>query len=169
MEKESLSVDVYTDGACSGNPGAGGYGVVIMDGNQRKEFSQGYRLTTNNRMELLAAIVGLQNLSAGRQVQLYTDSRYISDAVNLGWLKTWRAKGWRKTGRGKILNPDLWQQLAQLLDQHNVELIWLRGHAGHKENERCDYLAVKASRAKHLLEDTGYLESQETDQPGLFS
>lgn len=168
LDKELVSVNIYTDGACSGNPGAGGYGVVIIEGNKRKEFSQGYRLTTNNRMELLAAIIGLQNLSGHRQVRLFTDSRYISDAINLGWLATWRAKGWRKTGKGKVLNPDLWKQLAQALDRHTVEVVWLRGHAGHEENERCDFLAVQASRAKHLLEDVGYLDSQETEQPGLF-
>jgi ribonuclease HI len=119
-------------------------------------------------MELMAAIMGLNALKQKSQVRLYSDSKYLCDAVNLGWADTWRAKGWRKTGTGKILNPDLWQQLMRLLDEHKVELIWVKGHAGHAENERCDRLAVAAARGRGLLADRGYEESQSKAQPGLF-
>ncbi|MHB8135113.1 MAG: ribonuclease HI [Anaerolineaceae bacterium] len=161
-------VEIFTDGACTGNPGPGGYGVVIKQDGKTTELSQGYILTTNNRMELLAAIVGLGSLKVKSQVRLYTDSKYLSDAINLGWADTWRAKGWRKTGKGKILNPDLWQQLMRLLDEHKVELIWVKGHAGHPENERCDRLAVAAANGRNLLPDRNYESSQEDAQPGLF-
>jgi len=161
-------VKIYSDGACSGNPGRGGYGVVLIDGGNRTELSQGYRLTTNNRMELLAAITALQSLEGKRRVKLYTDSRYISEAINLGWVKTWQAKNWRKSGRGKVLNPDLWQKLVGLLDKHQVEVIWVEGHAGHKENERADRLAVAAAKSPALAADEGYENSQASDQPALF-
>ena len=168
MFPEMTPILIYTDGACIGNPGPGGYGVVIIADGKRTEFSQGYRLTTNNRMELLAAIIGLGSLKRPALVKLHTDSKYISDAINLGWADTWRAKGWRKTGRGKILNPDLWKQFMNLLDLHKVELIWVKGHAGNKENERCDYLAVSAANQPVLLVDHGYEESLGEQQPGLF-
>ena len=161
-------VEIYSDGACSGNPGRGGYGAVLIDGLKRAELSQGYHLTTNNRMELLAAIAALQSLEGKRQVKLYTDSRYISEAINLGWIKTWQAKNWRKSGRGKVLNPDLWQQLVDMLAKHEVEVIWVEGHAGHKENERADRLAVAAAKSAALAADEGYENSQLSDQPGLF-
>ena len=161
-------VEIFTDGACTGNPGPGGYGVVIKQDGKRTELSQGYMLTTNNRMELLAAIVGLGLLKVRSQVRLYTDSKYLSDAINLGWADTWRAKGWRKTGKGKILNPDLWQQFMRLLDEHKVTLVWVKGHAGHPENERCDRLAVAAANGRNLLPDRNYESSQEDAQPGLF-
>lgn len=160
-------VRIYTDGACTGNPGRGGYGVVIVEGDVRRELSQGYALTTNNRMELMAAIAGLDSLEKKSQVKLYTDSKYISEAINFGWADIWRAKGWRKTGKGKILNPDLWQKLMRLLDRHKVEIIWVKGHAGHKENERCDYLAVAAAKGRGLLTDHGYEESLKSEQPGF--
>lgn len=159
---------MYTDGACTGNPGRGGYGVVILDGKSRKELSQGYRYTTNNRMELMAAIAGLQSLEDKRQVQLFTDSRYLCDAINLGWVKTWQRKGWRKSDKGMVLNPDLWKQLIALLDQHQVTLAWVQGHAGHKQNERADRLAVAAAKSNELLEDEGYQNGQVSEQPGLF-
>lgn len=163
-------VEIYTDGACTGNPGPGGYGVIIVQDGKRRELSQGYRLTTNNRMELMAAIEGLKLLTQPARVRLFTDSKYISDAINLGWVDIWRAKGWRKTGKGKVLNPDLWKELVELLDHHQVELVWVKGHAGHPENERCDKLAVQAAQQRNLLIDTGYEKSQEDpgQQPGLF-
>jgi len=171
MTNPSLTpINIYTDGACTGNPGPGGYGVIIVQDGKRRELSQGYRLTTNNRMELLAAIVGLRVVSPGARVRLYTDSKYLSDAINLGWVDIWRAKNWKKTGKGKVLNPDLWKELVELLDQHDVELIWVKGHAGHPENERCDQLAVQASRQRQLLVDQGYeqTQAQTNQQPGLF-
>lgn len=163
-------IQIYTDGACTGNPGPGGYGVIIEQDGKRRELSQGYRLTTNNRMELLAAIVGLKSIPPGARVRLYTDSKYLSDAINLGWVDIWRAKNWKKTSKGKLLNPDLWKELVALLEEHDVELIWVRGHAGHPENERCDQLAVQAAQGRHLLTDHGYETSQadSMQQPGLF-
>ena len=164
-------VTIYTDGACTGNPGPGGYGIVILINGKRQELSKGYRLTTNNRMELLAAIVALENLSAASQVSLYTDSKYLSDAVNKGWTDTWQANGWRKAGRGKVLNTDLWRRFLPLLEKHNVNILWVKGHSGHPENERCDRLAVKAAQGKNLSIDTGYETKQEKPQhtqPGLF-
>ncbi len=163
-------IEIYTDGACTGNPGPGGYGVIVVQAGQRRELSQGYRLTTNNRMELMAAIAGLKAIAPGERVRLHTDSKYLADAINLGWVDIWRVKKWKKTGKGKLLNPDLWQELSELLDQHEVELIWVKGHAGHPENERCDQLAVQAARQKNLLIDSGYEKSQEDQrqQPGLF-
>ena len=163
-------VEIYTDGACTGNPGPGGYGVIIVQDGKRRELSQGYRLTTNNRMELLAAIMGLKAIPPGSRVRLFTDSKYLSDAINLGWVDIWRAKNWKKTGKGKVLNPDLWKELVALLDEYDVELIWVRGHAGHPENERCDQLAVLAAQGHHLLTDHGYEISQADNQqqPGLF-
>jgi len=161
-------VEIFTDGACTGNPGPGGYGVVIKQDGKQTELSQGYILTTNNRMELMAVITGLRALKQRSQVRLYTDSKYISDAIQLGWADIWRAKGWRKTGKGKILNPDLWQQLMGLLDAHKVTVIWVKGHAGHPENERCDRLAVAAANGRNLLPDPGYENNREEAQPGLF-
>lgn len=161
-------VEIYTDGACTGNPGPGGFGVVIKQDGKQTELSQGYSLTTNNRMELMAVIAGLSALKQKSQVRLYTDSKYISDAVQLGWADTWRAKGWRKTGKGKILNPDLWQQIMRLLDTHKVTVFWVKGHAGHPENERCDRLAVAAANGRNLLPDRDYENSREAVQPGLF-
>ena len=168
MFPEINPVLIYTDGACTGNPGPGGYGVVIINDGKTTELSQGYRLTTNNRMELLAAIVGLGSLKQPSLVKLFTDSKYLSDAINLGWADTWRAKGWRKTGRGKILNPDLWKQFMNLLDIHDVRLIWVKGHAGQPENERCDRLAVAAANGRDLFVDHGYEESLDGKQPELF-
>ncbi|MDX9851577.1 MAG: ribonuclease HI [Anaerolineaceae bacterium] len=163
-------VKIYTDGACTGNPGPGGYGVIIIQNGEKKELSGGYRLTTNNRMELMAVIEGLKSLKDVSRVRLFTDSKYISDAINLGWVDIWRAKNWKRTGKGKVLNPDLWKELVELLDQHQVELVWVKGHAGHPENERCDMLAVQAAQQKNLLIDAGYEKSQEgtRQQPGLF-
>ncbi len=163
-------VEIYTDGACTGNPGPGGYGVIIIQDGQKQEYSQGYRLTTNNRMELMAAIEGLNALKEPVRGRLFTDSKYLADAINLGWVDIWRGKGWRKVGKGKVLNPDLWQQLQPLLDTHQIEVVWVKGHAGHPENERCDQLAVQAAQQRNLLIDTGYEKSQEDpgQQPGLF-
>jgi ribonuclease HI len=163
-------IDIFTDGACIGNPGPGGYGVIVVQDGQEIELSQGYRLTTNNRMELMAAIEGLKALKEPVHGRLFTDSKYLADAINLGWVDIWRGKGWRKVGKGKVLNPDLWQQLQQLLDFHQIEVIWVKGHAGHPENERCDRLAVQAAQQKDLLIDQGYEKSQadSAPQPGLF-
>ena len=146
-------ITIYTDGACSGNPGPGGYGVVLMSGPHRKEKSEGYRLTTNNRMELLAAIVALESLTIqGSDVRLYTDSQYLVNAVNKGWLFSWEKKNFAKKK-----NPDLWIRFLKSFRKHNVRLIWVKGHNENKENELCDQLAVAASKKKTLLEDIGYV------------
>ena len=147
-------VIIYTDGACSGNPGPGGYGVVLMSGNHRKEISEGFRLTTNNRMELLAAIKGLEALKKkGIPVKLHTDSQYVANAVNKGWVFDWERKHFKKKK-----NQDLWIRFLDLYRQHNVTLFWLKGHNNNPENERCDILAVNASKQNALSEDTGYIQ-----------
>ena len=146
-------VTIYTDGACSGNPGRGGYGVVLMSGSHRKEISEGFRLTTNNRMELLAAIKGLEALKKkGTLVKLFTDSQYVANAVNKGWVFDWERKQFKKKK-----NQDLWIRFLELYRQHNVTLFWLKGHNNDAENERCDVLAVNASKEPVLSEDTGYI------------
>lgn len=150
------NVDIYTDGACSGNPGKGGYGVVMLYGEARKELSEGFELTTNNRMELLAVIKGLSALKEVCNVKLYSDSKYVVDAIEKGWLKSWKKNGWKKSNKGKVLNVDLWIKLDELLQKHSVEFIWVKGHAENKENERCDFLAVTATTKENLLKDNGY-------------
>ncbi len=139
MKKE---VEIYTDGACSGNPGPGGYGVILKYKGQAKELSGGEPQTTNNRMELMGVITGLNALKESCVVMLYSDSKYIIDAINKGWAKKWRANNWIKSDKKKALNIDLWEQLLDLLDKHEVTFNWVKGHAGHTENERCDTLAV---------------------------
>ncbi len=135
-------VEIFTDGACSGNPGPGGYGVVLRYNGVEKELSGGEALTTNNRMELTAAIVGLSALKEQCIVTLYSDSKYLIDAINCGWAQKWRENGWMRNKREAAQNPDLWEKLLGLLDMHEVNLVWVKGHAGHPENERCDRLAV---------------------------
>ena len=148
---------IYTDGAARGNPGPGGLGVVMIYGKHRKEISEGYRLTTNNRMELLAVIRGLENLKReDLKVKIYTDSRYVSDAVNQGWIFSWEAKRFKKKK-----NVDLWLQFLALYRKFKVEFVWVKGHASIPENERCDKLAVEASFGASLLEDTGYVDNKD--------
>jgi len=165
------NVTIYTDGACLGNPGPGGYAVVLLHGQHRKELSGGYRLTTNNRMEILAAIVGLQTLKHRCAVKLYTDSKYLQESITLGWAQRWRAKGWKR-GDGQRVNRDLWERLLDLCGRHEVEFIWVRGHAGDPENERCDFLSVQASQQKDLPPDSLYEEPPSAPKmsasPSLF-
>ena len=137
-------VQIYTDGACSGNPGPGGYGVVLRCGEYERELSGGEKSTTNNRMELSAAIAGLSALKEECDVTLYSDSKYLIDAINQGWVARWKKNGWMRTPKDKALNVDLWEKILDLLAVHNVELIWVKGHSGHPENERCDELATSA-------------------------
>jgi len=158
---------MYTDGSSIGNPGPGGYGVVLLQGAHRKELSGGYRRTTNNRMELMAVIAGLEALKTPSEVSVITDSKYVSDAVNLGWARRWCANQWKKNKREKALNPDLWEKLLALCDRHQVSFTWVKGHAGHKENERCDRLAVQAANQPDLPPDVPY-EQQDSTQPSLF-
>lgn len=151
-------VTIYTDGACSGNPGRGGYGTVLISGHHRREISEGFLMTTNNRMELLAAITGLEALkNPGTDVTLYTDSQYLVNAVNNGWLFNWEQKRFAKKK-----NPDLWIRFLEAYRRHRVKLIWVKGHNNNLENERCDTLAVEASRRENLSPDPGY----SVEEPG---
>ena len=136
------SVDVFTDGACSGNPGPGGGGVVLRFGEHEKELSGGEKNTTNNRMELTAAIMGLSALKEKCKVRLVTDSKYVADGITKGWAASWQKNGWKKADKKPALNPDLWEKLLELVGFHEVTIDWVKGHAGHPENERCDKLAV---------------------------
>ena len=164
---EVQRVTLYTDGACLGNPGPGGYGVVLICGDRREEFSGGFRLTTNNRMEMMAAIVGLQVLEKNSKVTLYSDSKYLVDAIEKGWAERWRANGWKRNKKDLAMNPDLWELLLTLCSQHEVKFTWVKGHAGNPENERCDRLAVAASRGGNLPPDPGY-ETPAAQQISLF-
>jgi len=145
-------ITIYTDGAARGNPGPGGYGVVLISGKHRLEKTGGFRLTTNNRMELLAVIAGLESLKKpGSKVTVYTDSRYVADAVEKGWVFQWESKAFRKKK-----NPDLWTRFLRIYRKHNVRLVWIKGHASNPENELCDRMAVESSAKRVLKEDTGY-------------
>lgn len=139
-------VTIYTDGACSGNPGPGGWGTILDYNGRRKELSGGEKQTTNNRMELTAVIEGLRALKEKCIVTVVTDSKYVSDGVNLGWARSWKANNWRKKDKKPALNPELWDELLTLIDSHIVTIQWIKGHAGHPENERCDKLAVLQSQ-----------------------
>ncbi len=150
------TVTIYTDGACSGNPGAGGYGVVLLYGAARKELSGGYRRTTNNRMEVLAVIKGLEALKEPCKVNLYSDSKYVVDAIEKGWVVKWKQNGWMRNKKEKASNVDLWERLLVLLQKHQVSFIWVKGHADNLENERCDQLARAAIQSDNLLEDEKY-------------
>jgi ribonuclease HI len=152
-------VTIYTDGACLGNPGPGGYGVVLLYGDHRKELSGGYRLTTNNRMELTAAIKGLAALKQSCEVELFSDSEYVVNAIEKGWARRWRANGWYRPNKKMAENRDLWEELLSLCDRHRVHFKWIKGHAGHVENERCDQLAFQAAQMPNLPADKGYEES----------
>ena len=152
---EKTKVTLYTDGACSGNPGTGGYGAILVhvDSNgikHEKEFSEGYKLTTNNQMELLAVIVGLEALKKPCEVIVYSDSKYVVDAFNNKWVDNWIAKGWKTAGKSPVKNVELWKRLLDAKSAHDVEFIWVKGHAGHEYNERCDTLAVSASKKEDL-------------------
>lgn len=136
-------VEIFTDGACSGNPGPGGWGVVLRFGKHEKELSGGEANTTNNRMELTAAIEGLSALKEPCKVRLVTDSKYVADGITKGWAESWKANGWRKADKKPALNSDLWEKLLELIVTNEVTIDWVKGHAGHPENERCDRLAVE--------------------------
>lgn len=139
-------VEIYTDGACSGNPGPGGWGTILKFGPHEKELSGGAAKTTNNRMELTAVIQGLSALKEACSVTIYTDSKYVADAVTKGWAKSWKKNGWRKADKKPALNADLWDILLHLLEEHRTRFVWVKGHDGHAYNERCDALAVAQSQ-----------------------
>ena len=140
-----MDVIIYTDGACSGNPGPGGYGAILLYGQHKKELSGGAANTTNNRMELMGVITALKALKRPCSVQLYTDSQYVVNAIEKGWAKKWQANGWMRNKTEKAMNPDLWQQLLELLSVHQVRFHWVKGHADNPYNNRCDELAVAES------------------------
>jgi ribonuclease HI len=167
MPEAAKTVTIYIDGACIGNPGPGGYGVVLLYGNHRKELSGGYRLTTNNRMEIMGAIVGLKALKTKCSVTLYTDSQYVSETISKGWAKRWQANGWKRNKKYRAINADLWSSLLELCAQHDVEFVWVRGHAGNPDNEHCDHLSVEAAHQKNLPIDSGYEEGDFTSFPLL--
>ena len=135
-------VDIYTDGACRGNPGRGGWGAILVYGAKEKEISGGEPMTTNNRMELMGAISALELLKEPCDVTLTSDSKYLTDAINKGWLENWKRNGWKKADKKSVLNPELWQRLDALLEKHTVRFVWVHGHEGHVYNERCDVLAT---------------------------
>ena len=136
-------IEIYTDGACSGNPGPGGWGAVLVYNGKEKELSGSEKNTTNNRMELTAVIMALNALNQPCEVKLTTDSKYVCDAINKSWVYSWKKNGWKKSDKKPALNVDLWKELLSLLEKHEVEFIWVKGHNGHKYNEICDALAVK--------------------------
>lgn len=148
---------IYTDGgARPTNPGPGGYGAVILDGDGRRELSGGFALTTNNRMEILACIRALEALDKPARVTIHSDSRYVVNAVNKGWAKGWQKRGWIKSDKKPALNADLWKRLLELLEKHDADFVWVKGHAGTAENERCDQLATEAAQGGGLSKDPGY-------------
>jgi ribonuclease HI len=146
-------VTIYTDGACSGNPGPGGYGVILEYAGKTKELSAGFANTTNNRMEMMAVIAGLSALRQSCEVTVVSDSRYVVDAIEKGWVQKWKANGWMRNKKDKASNVDLWSKMLKLLAKHRVSFTWVRGHNQHPQNERCDALAVKAAAQSDLPED----------------
>jgi ribonuclease HI len=153
---EFKHVTIYTDGACIGNPGPGGYGVVLLYEGHRKELSAGFRKTTNNRMEIMAVIAGLLALKQRCRVELFSDSQYVVKTMTHGWAKRWRSEGWKRNKKDRALNPDLWEKLLDLCEQYEVDFKWVKGHNSNPENERCDKLSVGAASKSNLLIDEGY-------------
>lgn len=165
-EPQGNKVIIYTDGCCIDNPGPGGYGAVVLAGGKRKELSAGFRRTTNNRMELLACIEALKTLEHSSAVTLYSDSQYVVKGISDGWARSWKRNGWMRSVNASAENVDLWQQLLELCDKHKVKFSWVKGHAGDKENERCDKLAtLAAAEEKNFSRDTAY-ETGKTTAPG---
>ncbi len=156
--KDTVDVILYTDGACSGNPGPGGWAAVLKldDQDYRKEFAGGYKLTTNNRMEILAVVEALSQLQSPCEVELYCDSKYLVDAMSLGWVERWKAPGWCRNKTDEAVNPDLWERLLTACSRHTVKFVWVKGHAGHRWNEICDELSKQAAASKDLPPDEGY-------------
>jgi ribonuclease HI len=154
-------VIIHTDGGCKGNPGPGGFGVVMVSGKHRKELSAGYRMTTNNRMELRAAIAALEILKEPCEIELHSDSKYLIDAISKKWIDGWIKRGWKTSAKAPVKNQDLWLQLLAAMKPHKIDWRWVKGHAGHTENERCDELANMAVLEKNLPEDIGFDASRD--------
>ncbi len=166
--KDLPEVTIYTDGGCIDNPGPGGYGVVLLYKNHRKELAGGYRRTTNNRMEILAAIKGLEALKNRCRVRIYSDSQYLVNAIEQGWARRWQSHGWWRNRQERAINPDLWERLLSLIDKHDVQFSWVRGHVGNAENERADELARQAALGKQLDVDEMYERTPPKDPAHLF-
>lgn len=162
------TLQVFTDGACIGNPGPGGYGVVIVGASGRRELSGGFRRTTNNRMEIYGALAALRALPGPSRGVLHSDSRYVVDAIAKGWAVGWRSRNWMRTKSERALNADLWKTMLELLEPHDIRFQWVKGHAGHRENERCDELANSAARGASLAVDDGYERIGGQSARGLF-
>ena len=160
-QEQVKEVTIFTDGGCEPNPGPGGYGVILISGNTQKELTGGFSLTTNNRMELFAAIAGLQALKFPCMVKLYSDSRYLVDSMTKGWAQKWRENGWWRNKKAKASNIDLWEKLIALCNKHQVEFEWVKGHAGLDANERCDKLSMEALKQPNLPADEGYEQRPE--------
>lgn len=155
-------IDLYSDGGAEPNPGKGGFGVILSYKGKRKEFFQGYKFTTNNRMELMGVIFGLEQLKTESNVQVFTDSKYVINGITEGWAEKWKKDGWKRKKNSSVINSDLWNRLLKVISNHNVKFNWVKGHSGHTENERCDTLANIGLKSNVLIEDDGY-EPKETD------
>lgn len=164
MEKK-VDVVIYTDGAADPNPGVGGYGVILLGGNRRKELSGGFRLTTNNRMEVYAAIAGLEALKQPCKVTIYSDSQYLVKAMTEGWVEKWKSRNWWRTNKEQAINIDLWERLSALCEIHEVDFVWVKGHSGNPENERCDKLSYAALRQTDLPPDELYENPPPAPEP----
>ncbi len=164
-EKIIEGVVIYTDGAADPNPGPGGYGVALLCGGRRKELSEGFAKTTNNRMELLGVIAGLEALKSKCSGMVYSDSKYVVDAINKGWVLKWQKNNWWRNKKEMAKNPDLWQRFLDVYEKHDMVLEWVKGHAGVEENEVCDQLAGAASKRDDLPDDTGYAEDEQSGLP----
>ena len=168
-EKKKPVVNIYSDGGAAPNPGKGGYGVILEYKGIKKELIQGYKNTTNNRMELMGAIRGIESLKTASIVHVYTDSSYVVNAVEKKWINNWYAKNWYRTKTEKIISPKLWKRLHELLQIHEITFHWIKGHNGHPENERCDFLATQAREMESLLIDEEFEQSLVVeDTPTLF-
>jgi ribonuclease HI len=155
---------IFTDGACEGNPGPGGYGAILIINGDRREISQGYRLTTNNRMEIMAVLEALKSLEEPSKVTIYTDSKYVADSIRQGWVDSWQEADWVRKGGKRVPNADLWRELIELARRHEVEFKWVKGHAGIPDNERADALSYAAIERQDLIDDEGYLEQLEMEE-----
>lgn len=155
---ELPEIELFTDGGAEPNPGKGGFGTILKHKGRQKEFFGGYELTTNNRMELMAVIFGLEQIKIKAKVIVYSDSKYVVDSIEKGWAVNWERSNWIKKKGNLVLNKDLWKRLLSVIDKHEVKFIWVKGHAGHFENERCDFLANKAIHSDNKVKDEGYLD-----------
>lgn len=167
-QKDLPLVKLYSDGGADPNPGKGGYGLILTYKNVKKEFSEGFIRTTNNRMELLGVISGLEKLTRTSKVIVYTDSRYVANGITKGWARKWKANNWYRNKTEKALNADLWQRLLELIEMHEVQFQWVKGHNGHPQNERCDTLATLAMKQPDLKTDTGFVRDTCNSKQLLF-